>query len=881
MLHTNSTTLIKLPDQRKDSVALASGALLAHYEIRSKLGSGGMGEVYLAHDTKLGRNVALKLLPEELAHDRYRMQRLLQEAQAASAINHPNVCVIHEVGETEDGRSFIAMEYVEGESLSAKIGGKPLAPAEIVDIGIQVADALSEAHGKGIVHRDIKPSNIAVTPRGQAKVLDFGLARIAPSSHPVTAGDLSTQAKTETGILLGTVDYMSPEQALGRDVDGRSDVFSLGVVLFEMATGRRPFSSKNPLETIDRIAHAEPESIARLNPHIPSELQSIIVKCLEKDPKRRYQSAGQLMQELTALKREVRPKLYRRLTLALGFFSVLLALLSIPSVRQLISEWWGLLPSEKYLAVLPFHVVGEDPDSTVFADGLVETVTSKLSAIEQFQDTLIVVPFADVRERGVRSPSEARAAFGVTLAITGSVQRVGDHTRLTLNLNDARTLRQLQSSVQDYVRTDLSLQDGVIVKLIHMLNLELRQNMHQVLAAGRTNVPEAYDFYIQGRGYLQRYDKVENLDLAAELFNRALERDPGYALAYAGLGELYWRKYKETSDTHWIGPAVINSQQAARLNDQLPSVHVTLGLIYTGQGQHERALVEFQQALNLDPDNNEALRGLAGSYEAAGNIKQAEETYLKAIALKPGYWGGYARLARFYYSQRRYEDAISYYTQVIALTPDSARAYSDRGAMYVASERWAEARRDLEHSIEIQPSRAAYSNLGSLYFYEGRYSDAADIYAKAVELNAKDYRLWGNLGSARFWTSEEDRTSEARAAYEQAILLAEEELKVNSSDVTVLTNLAQYYAFLGRGDRALPLLNRALGFTPNDNKLMFRAAEIYEQLGDRPLALKFVAKAMELGYSKGGVEHSPTLRQLRTDPGYQSLLRTREQDLKR
>ena len=862
-------------------MALASGALLAHYEIRSKLGSGGMGEVYLAHDTKLGRNVALKLLPEELAHDRYRMQRLLQEAQAASAISHPNVCVIHEVGETEDGRSFIAMEYVEGESLSVKIGGKPLAPTEIVDIGIQVADALSEAHGKGIIHRDIKPSNIAVTARGQAKVLDFGLARIAPSSRPVVSGDLSTQARTETGILLGTVDYMSPEQALGRDVDGRSDVFSLGVVLFEMATGRRPFSSKNPLETIDRIAHAEPEPIARLNSQIPSELQSIIEKCLEKDPKRRYQSASQLMQELTALKQEVRPKLYRRLTLALAFFSVLLVLLSIPSVRQLISERWGLLPSEKYLAVLPFHVVGEDPDSTVFADGLVETVTSKLSAIEQFQDTLIVVPFADVRERRVRSPGEARAAFGVTLAITGSVQRVGDRTRLTLNLNDAKTLRQLQSSVQDYLRTDLSLQDGVIVKLVHMLNLELRPNIHQVLAAGRTNVPEAYDFYLQGRGYLQRYDKVENLDLAAELFNRALQKDPGYALAYAGLGELYWRKYKETSDTHWIEPAVINSQHAARLNDQLPSVHVTLGLISTGQGQHERALVEFQQALNLDPDNNEALRGLASSYEATGNIKQAEETYLRAIALKPGYWGGYARLARFYYSQRRYEDAISYYTQVIGLTPDSARAYSDRGAMYVALERWAEARRDLERSIEIQPSRAAYSNLGSLYFYEGRYSDAADIYAKAVELNAKDYRLWGNLASARFWTSEEDRTSEARTAYEQAVLLAEEELKVNSSDVTVLANLAQYYAFLGRGDRALPLLNRALGLTPADNKLMFRAAEIYEQLGERQLALKFVAKAMELGYSRAGMEHSPSLRQLRTDPGYQSLLRTREQDLKR
>jgi tetratricopeptide (TPR) repeat protein len=829
-----------------------------------------MGEVYLAHDTKLGRNVALKLLPEELAHDRYRMQRLIQEAQAASAINHPNVCVIHEVGETADGRSFIAMEYVEGESLAAKIGGKPLATAEIVDIGIQVADALSEAHSKGIIHRDIKPSNIALTARGQAKVLDFGLARIAPPSRPVAGAVLSTQAKTETGILLGTVDYMSPEQALGRDVDGRSDIFSLGVVLFEMATGGRPFSSKNPLETIDRIAHAEPEPITKLNPKIPSELQSIIAKCLEKDPKRRYQSASQLMQELTALKQEVRPKLYRRLTMAFACFSVLLVVLSVWLV---ISEW---SPSEKYLAVLPFYVVGDDPASARFADGLVESVTTRLSGLEQFHNRLIVVPSADVRERGVKSPSEARAAFGVNLAITGSVQRENDRVRLTLNLNDAKTLRQLQSSVEDYPRADLSLQDGVILKVIHMLNLELRPNMQKVLAAGRTNVPEAYDFYLQGRGYLQRYDKAENLDLAAELFHRALEKDPDYALAYAGLGELYWRKYKDTSDTQWIEPAVINSQKSAQLNNQLPSVRVTMGLIYTGQGQYERALAEFQQALNLDPDNNDALRGLASAYEGAGNIKQAEETYLRAIDLKRGYWGGYDRLARFYYSQRRYEDAASYYSRVIELTPDSARAYSSRGAMYIALERWAEAKEDLERSIEKQPIPAAYSNLGSLYFYEGRYSDAAEVYAKAVELSAKDYRLWGNLASARFWTSEEDRKSEARTAFEQAALLAEEALKVNPNDVTVLTNLAQYQAFLSRRDKALPLLNRALDLTPADNKLMFRAAEIYEHLGERQMALKFVAKALELGYSKDGMERSPTLRDLRTDPGYQSLLQTHQ-----
>ena len=862
-----------------------AGTQISHYRVESLLGAGGMGEVYLAHDLALDRSVALKVLPRVVAGDSLRGRRLIQEAQTASAINHPNVCVIHEVGKSNDGRPFIAMEYVEGELLSSKIKAHPLEPKETVEIGIQVADALEEAHSKGIIHRDIKPSNIVITPRGQAKVLDFGLARMAAPDNRVPISDQPTQARTRTGILLGTVEYMSPEQALGREVDARSDIFSFGVVLFEMATGQRPFTGKNPLDTIDRIAHAEPEPVSRLNKAVSSELQAIISKCLEKDPQRRYQSAGELRRELVALKQEVRPRLNRKARLALALLSTLLVLPLIPSAQQVISRWFGLieLPSEKYVAVLPFHIVGDDPTCKAFADGLMETITSKLSELEQFQQTLIVVPAADVRERGVTSVKTAQAAFGVTLAISGSVQREGNRVRLTLNLSDAKTLRQIWSSVDDYILTTNlpTLQDGVIVKLARMLDLGLRPEMHQVIAAGRTNVPDAYDFYLQGRGYLQRYDKVENLDLAAELFSRAVQRDPDYALAYAGLGELYWRKYEATLDTQWIGSAVANSQKAAQLNDQLPSVHVTLGMIYTGKGQLDQALAEFQQALNIDRDNDDAQRGLARAYEAGGDLKEAEEAYLKAIALKPAYWAGYARLARFYYSQRRYEDAVSYYSQVIALTPDSFKVYSDRGAMYVALERWAEARTDFERSLAIKPTYAAYSNLGTLSFYEERYSDAAAMYAKALEFNAKDYRLWGNLASAHFWTSEADRKSEAKAAYEHAAQLAEEILRVNPSDAAVLTNLSQYYAMLRQRDKALPLLNRALELTSTDNKLLFRAAEIYEQLGYRQRALTFIAKALEHGYSKVRVERSPTFQELRTESDFQRLLQAQEQTLKR
>jgi tetratricopeptide (TPR) repeat protein len=280
------------------------GSTLSHYRIIEKLGAGGMGEVYLAEDLTLGRKVALKILPLEMASDRGRAQRFLREARAASALNHANVCIIHEVGQTDDGLLYIAMERIEGDTLDSTITGRALAVPEILDIAIQVADALDEAHSKGIIHRDIKPANIMITARGQAKVLDFGLAKWSLSGNQAASAETVSQAQTEAGVLLGTVQYMSPEQALGKSVDHRTDLFSLGVVLYQMAARRRPFLGGSAIETIDRIIHADPEEIAHFNSDVPQELEQIIRKCMEKSCDRRYQSAKDLMSDLTRLKRD-------------------------------------------------------------------------------------------------------------------------------------------------------------------------------------------------------------------------------------------------------------------------------------------------------------------------------------------------------------------------------------------------------------------------------------------------------------------------------------------------------------------------------------------------------------------------------------------------
>jgi len=861
-------------------VPLVSGSLLSHYEIRSQIGSGGMGEVYLAHDTKLGRSVALKILPEELAQVPHRMQRFIQEARAASAINHPNVCIIHEVGQGDDGRSFIAMEYIEGETLASKIERGPLPSSEIIDLGIQIASGLEEAHSKGIIHRDIKPRNIAVTPRGQAKVLDFGLAHVTPPQSHRPIEEASTLARTDTGILLGTIDYMSPEQALGREIDTRTDIFSLGVVFYEMATGRKPFSTENKLETIDRIAHAEPEPVSRLNTKISSELQHIISKCLEKNPQRRYQTAQALLRDLAELQQEVSPRLYRRhrrLIIAFAVLSALLAVLWIPTVQHSILRWFDpvQLPSQKCLTILPLRVVGDSPVDPAVAEGLLQTMTSKLSRLEQFQGAATIIPASEVIQGKVTSLDDARRLFGATLVVNGSLQRYADKFRLTLNLVDAQTRKQLDSRVIDEPMTNiLAWQDGVAIELMNMLQVKVQPEMRSLLRAGHTQAPGALEFYLQGRSYLLRYEKPENIDIAIRLFDQAALEDPIYADAFAALGEAYWRKYQATKNLAWIELATRNSRRAIELDNQLPAVHVTLGLIAQGSGRYTEALQEFQQVLKIDEASSDAYRGLANAHAALGQLKEAEETYLKAIETKPAYWSSYHSLAMFYYSQRRYEEAIRPLSQVVALTPDNIKGYNDRGAMYVALERWEEALKDFTRSLQIQPNYPAYSNLGVLHFYKGDFAESARFYERAIEIIDTNYRVWGNLASAYYWTPGGEFRVKAQSNYQRAARMAEEELRLNPREPTVLTNLAQYYGMLGKRDRALFMIRRALALAPNDNKTMFRAAEIHEHLDERSLALHYVAKALASGYSRKGLERSLELRELRTDPRFQSNVQT-------
>jgi serine/threonine-protein kinase len=456
------------------------------------------------------------------------------------------------------------------------------------------------------------------------------------------------------------------------------------------------------------------------------------------------------------------------------------------------------------------------------------------------------------------------------LAITGSVQRTENQIRLTINLVDPQTLRQLKSKTIDTEAHDISvLQDGVVLEVADLLDVKLSSQAKQVLAVGGTTVPSAYEYYMQGRGYLQRYEVAQNLDTAISLFNLALGQDHRYALAEAGLGEAYWRKYEQTKDAQWAEQAKRSSATAIGLNDKLAQVYITRGMIQTGTGRYEEASQNLQKALAQDPINADAYRELAKAYQSMGKLKDAESTYLNAIAVRPGYWGTHNDLGGFYYRLGRYAEAEKEFRSVVEVTPDNARGYSNLGVIAYSQKRYGEAAKMFEKSAAIKPTDFAYSNLGTIYYTLAQYGEAARYYERAIQMNGRDSVRWHNLAAAYQWSGEPQK---ARAAFQRTAELAEEQRRVNPRDPVLLIRLADAYSNLNQPLRARELLRQGLALAPDDLSNMFQASEVYEQLGDRKLALQWIARAVKGGYSRDLVEKSPALAQLRLDTRFQNLL---------
>ena len=829
--------------------------------------------MYCARDAKLGREVALKVLPAELSSNPEALRRFEQEARAASALNHPNIVTIYEISEAENF-AWIAMELVDGEDLRTMLGREPMTLKNALRIATKIADGLAAAHERGIVHRDLKPDNVMVTSDGFVKILDFGLAK----QLRVLTSDETTVPHTSPGTIFGTVGYMSPEQATGREMDARSDQFSFGVMFYEMLTRVRPFERDSRTETLASILRDDVPPPSSVNELVSRDLDRITGRCLAKHPRDRYASTRDLARDLREVRdsftqssvqwRAVSAPGRRPKGTPLHYAIALVVLLAIGAAAYVMWQRRDSARRITSVAVMPFRDLGGTPEGRAFADGISEMVATRLA---QAAELRVAMPFDGGTMREGDDVATVAKRAGTSAVVRGTVQRGGGDVRVTVSLLDAASGRTLAATTATRASTDLfALQDVVAEDLLRALG---RQAPPRTPAAAAVLGADDQRRFTEAVGLLQRVRDEHSVDRAITSLESVLRNARESGSVNALLARALFFKSRLARRNALMEQATLYATRGVSLSPQDPETHITLGLVQNASGHPAEAVQSFERALALRPQSSDALLGMADAYNSQGREAEAEKIYQKVLALRPDETNALSRYGFFCFTRGRYDEAATHFRKVSQLVPDFAQAHTNLGAALSKLGRNEEARLALQKALALQPSAVGYSNLGTLEFSLGRYADARQSFTRATELAPSDFVMWANLGDACRWTPGGE--GQAQSAYERAIRAADDALQINPNDAYARSVVALCLTRSGKAGDGQREIRRALELDPTNASVLYKAAVIALIRGNNESAVSWIERAVANGYSVKDLESDPELESLRGLPAFRKAVESK------
>ena len=862
-------------------IFVKAGDQIGPYLILELLGTGGMGEVYRARDSRLGREVALKRVSDPALASDVARRRILREARAAGALSHPGIATIYDVLDVPEGL-FIVMELVPGETLAGKLRAGPLPPDEALEVCAQLADALAHAHARGVVHRDLKPSNVHLTPQGQAKILDFGIAK-----SQIDDGDGASRADdlgTAEGRIVGSPGYMAPEQVVGRASDQRTDIYSTGIVLFEMLTGERPYANADRLSSTLAMLDGPVPRVDERAPHVPREIADLVARAMARDPEDRFPSASALSVAIARarrslsdtetftgtmpdvdLRRGARP--YRAALIAAVASLLLLAVAAIVWKQGRATP----VPSRSpVIGIIPLRNQGDASDDALVA-GLSDALVTRLASVR----TLRVLPLQETREAAATAKNAASVAHtvGAEFVVEGSLKRSGSTVDVDLAIVSANGQRRPAGRYSGDAAQVFQLHRRAAEEVTAALTEAgaLRGGITPEPAPPTTN-QDAFANYAQARVFLDRPDVPGNLNHAIELLQAAIKLDSRFALAHAALGDAYLAQYRETKDTVWPPKAQASNLEALRIDPQQPEVRMSLAVMYEETGRPDQAMEELREVMGLQPRNDSAHFVLARILTNKGKWDEAVVEARTAIDLRPAYWQNHEQLGDTLRRAGRFEDASLAYQRQIQLQPDSSRGYQRLGYVLQILGRYDEALDSYIKAARIRPTSATYSNMGTIYYWRGQYSQAADAYQRAIQLSPKNPKNYGNLADA---LTHLGRHSQALVNYRRAAEEAGKLLAVNAQDTDILASLALYQAKLGDRAAAQGTVQKALGLNPLDGDLLFVQAQLNAMAGKNETACDGVRDALAHGKNAEEIRHADELKGLKGCAAYDGLASAR------